>query len=257
MESSLASDAYDTAIAIIGMAGRFPGASDMETFWKNIAGGVKSIRFFSEQELQGAGVSQATLAQPDYVRAGAVVEGLDLFDAAFFGYTRREAEIMDPQHRLFLECAWQALEDATCVPESYPGLIGVFAGSGFSTYAARNLYTHPELIESLGELPVNLGNELDSLTSTVSYKLNLKGPSISVQTFCSTSLVAVHLACRSLVTYECDAALAGGVALTIPQERGYRYEEGGILSPDGECRTFDRRARGSVMGNGVGVVVLK
>ncbi|HEU5382936.1 MAG TPA: SDR family NAD(P)-dependent oxidoreductase [Ktedonobacteraceae bacterium] len=257
MESSTALDTDDTAIALVGMAGRFPGASDIEAFWENIAGGVKSLRLFSEQELLAAGVSPTTLAQPNYVRVGTLIEGLDLFDAAFFGYTRREAEIMDPQHRLFLECAWQALEDAACVPETYPGLIGVFAGSGFSTYAARNLYTHPDLVESLGELTVNLGNELDSLTSTVSYKLNLKGPSMAVQTFCSTSLVAVHLACRSLVTYECDAALAGGVAITVPQQRGYLYEEGGILSPDGECRTFDARARGSVMGSGVGVVVLK
>lgn len=250
-------DACDTAIALIGMAGRFPGASDVETFWQNVMGGVTSIRNFSEQELLAAGVSAATLAQPNYVKAGTEINGLDLFDAAFFGYTRREAEVMDPQHRLFLECAWQALEDAACAPETYPGLIGVFAGSGFSTYAAHNLYTHPELIEALGELPINLGNELDALTSTVSYKLNLKGPSIAVQTYCSTSLVAVHLACRSLATYECDTALAGGVAITVPQLRGYLYEEGSILSPDGVCRTFDKRARGSVMGNGVGVVVLK
>ncbi|HEU5374787.1 MAG TPA: type I polyketide synthase, partial [Ktedonobacteraceae bacterium] len=257
MESSMTPDAADTAIALIGMAGRFPGASDVETFWKNIAGGVKSLRRFSTQELLTAGISAATLSQANYVRVGTVIEGLDLFDAAFFGYTRREAEITDPQHRLFLECAWQALEDAACAPETYPGLIGVFAGSSFSTYAAHNLATHPELIESLGELTMNLGNELDSLPSTVSYKLNLKGPSIAVQTFCSTSLVAVHLACRSLATYECDVALAGGVAITVPQPRGYHYEEGGILSPDGECRTFDARARGSVMGNGVGIVVLK
>ncbi|MEO9030109.1 MAG: SDR family NAD(P)-dependent oxidoreductase [Ktedonobacteraceae bacterium] len=260
MERFIVSDTCDTAdtsIALVGMAGRFPGASDVETFWKNIVGGVKSIRYFSEEELLTAGASSATLAPSNYVKAGTVIEGLDLFDAAFFGYTRREAEIMDPQHRLFLECAWQALEDAACTPETYPGLIGVFAGSSFSTYAAHNLYTHPELVESLGELALNLGNELDSLTSTVSYKLNLKGPSIAVQTFCSTSLVAVHLACRSLATYECDTALAGGVAITVPQPRGYHYEEGGILSPDGECRTFDMHARGSVMGNGVGVVTLK
>src|SRR5579859_3302314 len=257
MESSIVPGFYDTAIALIGMAGRFPGASDVETFWKNVVGGVKSIRFFSMQELLAVGISSATLAQSNYVKAGTVIEGLDLFDAAFFGYTRREAEIMDPQHRLFLECVWQALEDAACTPETYPGLIGVFAGSSFSTYAAHNLFAHPELVESLGELALNLGNELDSLTSTVSYKLNLKGPSIAVQTFCSTSLVAVHLACRSLATYECDTALAGVVAITVPQLRGYHYEEGGILSPDGECRTFDMRARGSVMGNGVGVVVLK
>ena len=256
-DSTLEDTSNTTSLAIIGMAGRFPGASSIEAFWQNIAGGIKSIRRFSDEELLAAGLDPDLLTLPNYVKAGAFLEGVDRFDAAFFGYTPREAEIMDPQHRLFLECSWEAFESAGYVPDSCTGLVGVFGGSGFSTYGANNLYTHPELVAAVGELQINLGNDRDSLATMVAYKLNLKGPGITVQTFCSTSLVAIHLACQSLITYECDIALAGGVAISVPQECGYLYEEGGILSPDGECRTFDARAQGSVMGNGVGVVALK
>lgn len=248
---------YDTALAIIGMSGRFPGARTVEAFWQNIAHGVKSIRFFSDEELQEAGIDPALLQQPNYVKAGTVIEDIDNFDASFFGYTPREAEIMDPQHRLFMECAWEALERAAYSPKTYTGLVGVFAGSAFSSYMSDHIYTNPDIVNMAGRLQIDLGNERDSLASAVSYKLNLCGPSIAVQTFCSTSLVAVHLACQSLFTYECDIALAGGVAIALPQISGYIYEEGGILSPDGECRTFDAQGQGSVMGNGVGVVVLK
>uniref|UniRef100_UPI0025E0A326 type I polyketide synthase n=1 Tax=uncultured Sphingomonas sp. TaxID=158754 RepID=UPI0025E0A326 len=247
----------DTALAIVGMAGRFPGAAGVDQFWQNVAGGIKSIRIFSEAELEAAGVEDALLRQPNYVKAGTVVADVELFDAAFFGYNPREAELMDPQHRLFLECAWEALERAACDPDTYGGRIGVFAGSGFSMYMLNNLYSNPELIQSVPALQIAVGNERDSLASTVSYKLNLKGPSIAVQTFCSTSLVATHLACQSLLTFESDVALAGGVAINIPQEKGYEYHEGDIVSPDGECRTFDAAANGSVIGNGVGVVALK
>lgn len=258
MAHTIAQDAsYDTALAIISMSGRFPGARNAEAFWQNIAGGVKSISFFSDEELKAAGVDPALLRQPNYVKAGTVVEGIEDFDAAFFGYTPREAEIMDPQHRLFMECAWEALESAAYDPETYSGLVGVFAGSAFSSYMSDHIYTNPEVVNMAGRLQIDLGNERDSLSSAVSYKLNLRGPSIAVQTFCSTSLVAVHLACQSLSTYECDIALAGGVAIALPQVSGYIYEEGGILSPDGECRAFDAQGRGSVMGNGVGVVALK
>ncbi|HET8840846.1 MAG TPA: type I polyketide synthase, partial [Ktedonobacteraceae bacterium] len=258
MGHTIAHDAsYDTALAIISMSGRFPGARTAEAFWQNIAGGVKSIRFFSDEELKAAGVDPALLRQPNYVRAGTVVEDIEAFDASFFGYTPREAEIMDPQHRLFMECAWEALESAAYDPETYTGLVGVFAGSAFSSYMSDHIYTNPDVVNMAGRLQIDLGNERDSLASAVSYKLNLRGPSLAVQTFCSTSLVAVHLACQSLSTYECDIALAGGVAIALPQINGYLYEEGGILSPDGECRAFDARGRGSVMGNGVGVVVLK
>ncbi|HEU5378427.1 MAG TPA: polyketide synthase, partial [Ktedonobacteraceae bacterium] len=249
--------AYDSALAIVGMAGRFPGAQDVQTFWHNIAQGVVSIRQLSDDELLAAGVDPARLAMPNYVKAGAPLERLDQFDASFFGYTPREAETMDPQHRLFLECAWQALEQAGYDPYSYRGLIGVFAGSAFSSYFLYHLHPDQDLVEDLGSLQIDARNDRDSLASAVSYKLNLRGPAVAVQSFCSTSLVAVHLACQSLLNYESDLALAGGISLLMPHGRGYLYEEGGILSPDGVCRTFDARADGSVLGSGVGVVTLK
>ncbi len=248
---------YEAAIAIIGMAGRFPGAPDVGAFWQNIAAGVRSIRSFSDAELLAAGVDPALLQQPNYVKAGATLDDIESFDAAFFGYPPREAEVIDPQHRLFLECAWEALEHAAYNPETYPGLIGVFAGASASTYAHYHVLTRADVLKSMGMLVVAMNNEPDSLASTVSYKLNLRGPSVAVQTFCSTSLVAVHMACRSLLTYECDIALAGGVMLAVPHCSGYLYQEGGIVSPDGRVRTFDANAKGSVMGNGLGIVVLK
>ncbi len=248
---------YETALAIIGMSGRFPGARDVEAFWHNIAEGIRSIRFFSDEELLDAGADPSLLQRPNYIRAGTVVDEIDRFDAAFFGLTPREAEVMDPQHRLFLECAWEALESAAYDPHSYRGLVGVFAGSAFSTYLLNHLYPNTELMELLGQLQIDVGNDRDLLASMVSYKLNLRGPAIAVQTFCSTSLVAVHLACQSLINFECDIALAGGVAIILPQENGYLYEEGGILSPDGYCRAFDAQGQGSVMGNGLGIVALK
>jgi acyl transferase domain-containing protein/acyl carrier protein len=248
---------YSSAIAIIGMSGRFPASASVDELWQMLVNGATGLRRFEDAELLAAGVDPSLLADPNYVRVGTTVPDIDRFDAPFFGYTPLEAEMMDPQHRLFLECAWEALEHAAYDPESYDGLIGIFGGSGFCTYLLNNLFTRPELIDSAGKLVVAAGNERDSLTSTVSYKFNLRGPSVAVQTFCSTSLVAVHMACQSLLNYESDIALAGGVAITIPQEQGYLYEEGGILSPDGVCRTFDAAANGSVMGNGVGIVTLK
>jgi acyl transferase domain-containing protein len=253
----LLDSSYDSALAIIGMAGRFSGAQDTAAFWQNIAGGVKSIRFFTDEELLAAGVSPDLLAQPNFVKAGSLLENVDRFDASFFGYTPREAELMDPQHRFFLECAWEAMEDAGYHTEQERGLVGIFAGASFSSYLIRNLYAHPGFLEKVGILQASIGSECDSLTSTVSYKLNLSGPCVTVQTFCSTSLVAVHMAAQSLLNYECDMALAGGVAIEVPHVGGYLYNEGGIVSPDGECRTFDADARGSVMGNGAGVVLLK
>ncbi len=248
---------YDTALAIVGMAGRFPGASDLETFWQNIAGGVTSIQEFSEEELVAAGCDARLVQHPHYVKAGTVLQDIECFDASFFGFAPKEALYMDPQHRLFLECAWEALEQAGYIPGQTRGLVGVFAGSRPSDYVWRNLLPRKDMLESVSQLLVSINNDCDSLASQVSYKLNLKGPSASVQTYCSSSLVATHLACQSLLTYECDLALAGGVALTLPQPGGYLYEEGGILSPDGRCCTFDGNSKGSVIGNGLGIVVLK
>ncbi|MBV9354951.1 MAG: SDR family NAD(P)-dependent oxidoreductase, partial [Chloroflexi bacterium] len=255
--SALQDPAYEIAVAIVGMAGRFPDAPGVEQLWDNLVAAKRSIRIFSDDELLAAGVEPVQLQQPNYIKAGTVVADVERFDAGFFGYPPREAEVMDPQHRMFLECAWEALERAAYDPESFAGPIGVFAGSSFPWYLGNNISTHPELEVLMGRFQIELNANVDSLATRVSYKLNLRGPSVSVQTFCSTSLVAVHLACQSLITYECDLALAGGVAVAVPHGTGYLYQEGGIVSPDGSCRSFDARAQGSVMGSGLGVVALR
>ena len=218
--------------------------------------GVEAVEVFSDEELESFGVKPAMLKNPNYVKAGTVLEGPEMFDAAFFNFSPREADVMDPQQRFFLECAWEALESAGYDPKRYPGSIGVFAGARMSSYLV-NIYTHPELVSLVGSLRIMLANDKDHLPTWVSYKLNLKGPSVNVQTACSTSLVATHLACQSLLNYQCDMALAGGVSVGGPGQAGYLYEEGGILSPDGHCRAFDARAHGTVGGSGVGIVVLK
>src|SRR5437764_3051894 len=251
------SSAPDLSIAIVGMACRFPAVADLEQFWENLRSGVESIRSFSAEQLAGAGISPELLADPDYVRAGAVLDDIDLFDAAVFDFHPREAEIADPQQRIFLECCWQALERAGCDPDTFPGAIGVFGGTGMSTYLLNNVLSNPELVRTVAPFQIMIGADKDYLAPRTSYKLNLKGPSISVQTACSTSLVAVHLACQSLQDYQSDLALAGGRSVRVPQQVGYRYQEGGIASPDGHCRAFDRKAQGTVFGSGAGVVVLK
>src|SRR3989440_1919979 len=246
-----------TDIAIIGLSGRFPGARNVDEFWQNLRNGVESISLFSDEELLQSGVDPSVLGDPNYVKAGAILEDIDKFDAAFFGFTPKEAQIMDPQHRLFIETAWNAIESAGYNPETYKGSIGLYAGSGLSTYLLNNLYPNTEVMESAGIMQVVLGNDKDSLTTRVAYLLNLTGPCFSVQTYCSTSLVAVSIACSSLLNGDCDMALAGGVLVSVPQKAGYYYQEGGIASPDARCRAFDARAKGSPLGNGVGVVVLK
>ena len=245
------------SIAIVGMAGRFPGAKNIDEFWQNIREGVESIRFFNDEELLDSGIEPEELKQPNYVKAGATLEDIDLFDAAFFGFSPREAQMTDPQHRLFLECAWEALENAGYNSETYPGRIGAFAGVGWNSYLFNNLYSNREFIEAIGGRQALLGNDKDFLTTRLSYKLNLRGPSINIQTACSTSLVATSFAFSSLLSYQCDMALAGGVSIFVPHKTGYFYQEGGILSPDGHCRAFDAKAQGTVIGNGVAIVVLK
>lgn len=243
-------------VAIIGMAARFPGAPNVETFWRNVRDGVESISFFSEDELIAAGVNPALLRDPNYVRASGVLDDIEMFDAPFFGLTPREAEITDPQQRLFMECAWEVMENAGYVSEELAGRIGVFAGAGPNRYLLKLLTGVP----NAGPVDVFqflIGNERDHLPAKVSYKLNLTGPSINIQTACSTSLVSIALACQSLLSYQCDAAIAGGASIALPQKAGYFYEEGGVTSPDGHCRTFDARARGTLVGSGVGVVFLK
>ena len=245
------------AIAIIGMAGRFPGARTVEQFWHNLCQGVESVVPLTDDALRTVGVDQKTLKDPNYVKAEGIIEGLDEFDAAFFGYTSREAELTDPQQRLFLECAWEALENAALDPETYGGRIGVYAGASKGGYLFYNLASNRKLIEAVGLYQTLLGNDRDFLTTQASYKLNLTGPSVTVQTSCSTSLVAVHLACQSLLNGENDAALAGGVFIKVPHATGYWYQPGGIHSPDGHCRAFDAHTQGTTMGSGVGLVVLK
>ena len=244
-------------VAIVGMAGRFPRARAVEEFWQNLRDGVEAVSFFTDEELLAEGLDRATLADPGYVKAKGLLEDIELFDASFFGITPREAEMTDPQQRLFLECAWAALESAGYDSEQYRGAVGLFAGASLNSYLVLNLLPNGGLVDASNILQSSIPNRTDHLTTRVAYKLNLKGPAVTVQTACSTSLVAVHLACQSLLGYQCDMALAGGVTASVPKKSGYFYQEGGVLSPDGHCRAFDHRAGGTVVGNGVGVVVLK
>ena len=247
----------DAAIAIIGMACRFPDAPSPEAFWQNLAAGNEAIARFSDAELLAAGVDPALLSDPNYVQAGTRLQDYDRFDAPFFGFTPREAELLDPQQRLLLETAWTALEAAGYCGATYRGALGVYAGSGTSLYLLNHLYPNHDLLQSAGAYQVFLSNSADFLATRLSYKLNLTGPSMTVQTACSTSLVAVHLACQSLLAGECDMALAGGVSLQIPQPQGYLYQAGMIFAPDGHCRAFSADAQGTVGSSGVGVVLLK
>ena len=251
-------------IAIIGMSGRFPGAADIKTFWKNLLDGVNSIAPIPDEDLNLTDAERESLLKnPHFVQKAATVKDCDQFDAAFFGIYPREAQAMDPQHRLFLECCWEAIEDSGYNPYTYKGTVGVYGGSYMNTYILSSLETHPDFIAGLsdsfhgGVLQHELGNDKDYLTTRVSFKLNLRGPSMTVQTACSTSLVSVAQACMSLSNFQCDMALAGGSTLKFPQNRGYLYEPDGMVSPDGICRTFDANSRGTVFGDGVGIVLLK
>jgi acyl transferase domain-containing protein len=245
-----------TDVAIVGMAGRFPGAANVEAFWENLVAGRSGIRQLSDAELIQAGVDRQTLDNPRYVKAGGPLDVVEDFDAAFFGFTPRIAAATDPQHRILLECARDALETAGYYGPGYSGRIGLFAGSFMSKYAFH-LYDNPEVLASIGRLQARLSVDKDFLTTLISYKLALRGPSIAVQTACSTSLVAVHLACQSLLGGECEMALAGGVTVHLPHRTGYMFVEGGIESPDGRCRAFDSQAAGTVGASGAGIVVLK
>ena len=248
------------AIAIIAMAGRFPDAASPEALWENLLGGKQAIRRFTPEALE---VPAEIAAQPGYVAARSVLDDVDQFDAAFFNIYPREAEQMDPQHRIFLEICWEALERAGYDPQRTEASIGVFAGAALNTYLLHNLAHDRSFLERFtadyqsGSYITMMGNDKDFLSTRVSWKLNLRGPSVTVQSACSTSLVAVCQACQSLLTYGCDMALAGGVSITFPQRRGYLPEEGGIVSLDGQVRPFDHRAQGTVFGAGAGVVVLK
>ncbi|MEN9519174.1 MAG: hypothetical protein RLZZ381_1762, partial [Cyanobacteriota bacterium] len=255
-------------VAIIGMSCRFPGANNLDEFWSNLCNGVESISFFSDREVINAGVDKALLNNPNYVKASPILDDIESFDADFWGYSPKEAQLLDPQQRLFMECAWESLEDAGYDPFNYQGDISLYGGAATNTYLLNNIYPQRHQIDrqddlqvlnlsSMGGFQVTTANDKDYLTTRTSYKLNLTGSSVNVQTACSTSLVTVHLACQSLINGECDLTLAGGVSVHSPQKMGYLYQEGMILSADGHCRAFDAAASGTIFGSGAGMVVLK
>ncbi|MEZ5674011.1 MAG: SDR family NAD(P)-dependent oxidoreductase [Thalassovita sp.] len=249
---------FGADIAIVGMAAHLPGAQTVAQYWENLRDGVESIRPLSRQDLLDAGEAPHLIDRPDYVPSASVLEGFKAFDADFFGLGPQDAAIMDPQHRQFLEVAWEALENAGHPPEKFDGPIGVFAGCGMGSYFYFNICSNPDMVENVGMFLLrHTGNDKDFLSTRLSHILDLKGPSVNVQTACSTSLVATHYACQSLLNGECDMALAGGVTIELPHARGYLYKEGEILSPDGHCHAFDHRAQGTVFGSGAGVVVLR
>ena len=241
-------------LAIIGISCRFPGAANLEQFWKNLANGVESISRLSDEEMLRASVPQSFLENPSYVKAAPILEGPGLFDAAFFGFSPAEARTMDPQHRILLELAHEALENAGCNPNRYAGRIGVFSGAAMNTY-----FMNSGLSSRFAEdyIPTLIVNDKDFLSTRLSYKLNLKGPSITIQTACSTSLVAVHLARQSLLSHETDIVLAGAISVRVPHQAGYFCDGGGVVSPDGRVRAFDANANGTVFGSGGGIIVLK
>jgi len=244
-------------IAIVGMSGRFPGAKSPQELWANITSGIESITFFEDEELLAAGIDPELVADPNYIKAKGILGDVDQFDAGFFGLNPREVELMDPQHRVFLECCWEALERAGYDADRWDGSIGVYGGESMNTYMITNLLPHMELVASVETLQAALGNDKDPLTSRVSYKLGLRGPCITIQSASSTSLTAIHVACQSLLQGNCDMALAGGVSIHLPEVSGYRYQEGGTTARDGHCRAFDASATGFVSGHGAAVLVLK
>jgi acyl transferase domain-containing protein len=247
-------DNYD--IAVIGMAGRFPGSRDIAAYWQTIREGLDRISFFSDDELEN-GLTAEEMSNPEFIKARAIIDDVELFDASFFNVPARTAEWMDPQQRMFLEYVWNALEDAGYDASTYRGAIALYAGASLNSYMLTRLPFLATLPDAPDAFQLVMNNDKDHLATRVSYKLNLRGESVTIQTSCSTSLVAVHFACQSLLGGQCDIAVAGGVSIVVPQKTGYLYQEGMISSPDGHCRSFDDKAQGTVSGNGLGVVVLK
>ena len=253
-----ATEFADTDIAIVGIAGRFPGADDVDALWRRVVAGDDCLTDITLDDARVAGALERDVTDPDYVRRSGVLADVAGFDHEFFGIGSRDADVMDPQHRHFLECAWQALEMSTNLPERFEGAIGVFGGCGMNTYLVNNLLTAPGLLDRMGWFLLrHTGNDKDFLVNNVAYRLDLHGPAVNVQTACSTSLVAVHLAAQSLLAFECDLALAGGATIEVPHGAGYTYREGEILAPDGRCRAFDEASGGTVLTSGVGVVALR
>ncbi|MEP2418564.1 MAG: polyketide synthase, partial [Marinomonas sp.] len=245
-------------IAIVGMAVTVPGADGVDAYWANLRDGVSALKRLDVAQLRAAGESAERMARPNYVPVTAEMPGYDMFDAEFFGFSPKDAAILDPQHRKFLEIAWQAMEQAGHMPDTLSGPVGVYAGCGMGSYFYFNICPNPEVVDDVGMFLLrHTGNDKDFLSTRVSHVLDLKGPSINLQTACSTSLVAIHYAAQALRAGEIDMALAGGVTIELPQGRGYEFKENEILSPDGECHAFDHRAQGTVFGSGAGAVALR
>ncbi|MCG7534489.1 type I polyketide synthase [Pseudoalteromonas sp. OOF1S-7] len=254
--SGLQSIGESNDIAIVGMSGLFPGARNLDEYWRNLKSGVSSISYFGKEELKQAGAPADIIDNPSFVPAYGCLQDREMFAADFFNFTPNEAMFTDPQIRLFIECAWHAFEDAGYHIKQYDGKVGVFAGAGLNTYFMHNLQNHTAL-DSAGALAVAIGNQVDFLPTQVAYKLNLKGPAVNINTACSTSLVCIHMACESLLNHESDIMLAGGASVNETAYPGYLYQEGGVFSKDGYCRAFDKQASGTVPADGVGAVVLK
>ncbi|RZM85208.1 polyketide synthase [Pseudoalteromonas rubra] len=248
---------YDNAVAVIGLSARAPGASDLAQFWRNLCAGETAFTEISDEALKAQGIHDKFLAQDDYVKVGVGIEDVDKFDASFFDIPAREACVLDPQQRIFLEGCWEALENAGYATEQAERSVGVFAGASMNSYWMRNLGCQPEYVSSNAGFQALLGNDKDYLATRVAYKLNLQGPAVTVQTACSTSLVAVHMACQNILLGECDMALAGGVSIKVPQDAGYFYQDGMPFSKDGQCQVFDKDGSGTIFGSGMGVVLLK
>jgi acyl transferase domain-containing protein/aryl carrier-like protein len=251
-------DLSESDIAIVGMAGRFPGAPDVDTLWRRVRNGDDCLVDLDPDDLIAAGLPPTLVHAPDYVRRAGIMEGIDQFDPGFFGIGKRDAAIMDPQHRHLLEVVWESIESSGYVPERFDGAVGVFVGCGVNTYLINNLLSNPQMVDQIGWFLLrHTANDKDFLSTGISYRLDLRGPSVNVQTACSTSLVAIHLAVQSLLSFECDMAIAGGSTIDIPSGRGYTYQEGEVLSPDGHCRAFDAQSGGTVLTPGAGAVALR
>ena len=246
----------DADVAVIGMAGRFPGASTIDALWDLLKEGKETTRFFSDSELDPS-IPASLTHDPLYVKARGVIDQVDQFDAHFFGLSPNVAQLMDPQQRVFLEIAWEALEQTGYLPQHYAGRVGVFAGCGNNTYYQNNIPGHQDLIDQVGAFQVMTLNEKDYIASRTAYQLNLKGPAVSVYSACSTSLLAISQAVQSIRSGQCEVALAGGASITTPVNSGHLYQEGAMLSQDGHCRSFDAEAQGTVFSDGAGVVLLK
>lgn len=247
----------DLDIAVIGMELKVPGAENTEEFWENLCKGKESLRFFSDEELLEAGVSKEELEHENYRNCAFDLDGIKNFDAPFFGFTLKEAVFMDPQQRMMLQSAWKLMESAGYTTDEYDGEVGVFVGTGTSKYLLKNIMNHYDLDKSKDIRQIWMGNDVSYASTNISYALNLKGPSVNVHTACSTSLTSVVLACQSLLNYQCDMAIAGGCSISLPQQVGYMYQEGEVLSKDGHCRPFDKDGTGTLESSGVTLVMLK